>query len=106
MRSKSFAKAYILNSVYELNMVPLFELNEGEFGEIVEILDNVAHEREHGRRGRKHICQCEMRINDLGLRVGKRVMLLQKPSRGHLLIKVDDSRIAIGRGIAERIQVQ
>lgn len=86
------------------HMVPLFELNEGDKGEIVEISEQVFP---RGKRKRGGQCQCgASRIIDLGLRVGKEVTLLQKGHRGPLLVKVDESRIAIGRGMAERIKIK
>jgi ferrous iron transport protein A len=85
-------------------MVPLFEMQEGEAGEIAEISEKSEHQEKNGHHGR---CQCgNTRINDLGLRVGKIVTLLQKQGRGPLLVKVDESRIAIGRGMAERIKIK
>ncbi len=84
-------------------MVPLFELKEGDVGEIVEISDKSEC---YGRKHRHGNCRCgNTRINTLGLRVGKTVTLLQKQGRGPLLVKVDESRIAIGRGMAERIKI-
>ncbi len=76
-------------------MLPMGLLTEGEFGEIVEI-----GEREvTGRR------ECDGRAEDMGLRVGNRVMMLAN-GKGPVLVKVDESRIAVARGIAMRIVVR
>jgi ferrous iron transport protein A len=45
------------------------------------------------------------RAEDLGLRVGKRVVMLCNGA-GPVLVKVDESRIAVDRGVAMRIQVR
>ncbi len=68
-------------------MVPLFDLKEGELGEIVEISTK---NEQHGNGKNGHHGNCHsgnIRINDLGLRVGKIVTLLQKQNRGPLLVK-------------------
>lgn len=85
-------------------MVPLLDLQEGDIGEVAEISDkNNQLERHHQQEN----CRCRNhRIKDLGLRVGKVVKLMRKQRGGPLLIKVDESRIAIGRGIAERIKIK
>jgi ferrous iron transport protein A len=41
----------------------------------------------------------------MGLRVGKRVEMLRNGA-GPVLVKVDESRIAVGRGVAMRITVR
>ena len=42
----------------------------------------------------------------MGLRVGKSVEMLSNAGGGPLLIKVDESRIAMGRGVAMKILVR
>ena len=84
-------------------MVPLCDLSEGEQAEIAEI---DRHSPSHGHashgKGRK---ACG-RMTDMGLRVGKQIQLLRKQNHGPILLKVDESRIAIGRGLADRIWVK
>jgi ferrous iron transport protein A len=76
-------------------MLPMGLLTEGESGEIVAI-----GEREvTGRR------ECDGRAEDMGLRVGNRVEMLANGT-GPVLVKVDESRIAVARGIAMRIVVR
>ena len=84
-------------------MVPLCELSEGEQGEIAEI-DRHEKAHRHGAKGRGH--QGQGRMSDMGLRVGKQVQLLRKQNRGPILLKVDEARIAIGRGLADRIWIR
>jgi ferrous iron transport protein A len=73
-------------------MLPLGLLADGEMAEIVAIR---GAERE----------TCDSRAKDMGLRVGKRVEMLRNGA-GPVLVKVDESRIAVGRGVAMRITVR
>jgi ferrous iron transport protein A len=79
-------------------MMPLGLLTAGETAEIVS-------ERRAG-----HECgcreKCDGRMEDMGLRAGKSIEVLNNGGRGPLLIKVDESRIAIGRGTAMKIMVR
>jgi ferrous iron transport protein A len=84
-------------------MSPLYELKEGEHGEVVEISKNRNCGINHQQ---KNACKGYGRITDLGIRVGKTIEVLQNRKRGALLVKVDESRIAIGRGMAERIKIK
>jgi ferrous iron transport protein A len=83
-------------------MLPLGLLCPGENGEIIEIRSRNAH--------CKGQCQCreggkgDFRLEDLGLRVGKTVEMLTNGG-GPVLLKVDESRIAIDRGLAMKIMV-
>ena len=42
----------------------------------------------------------------MGLRVGKIIEMLNNEGRGPILLKVDESRIAIGRGMAMKVMVR
>ncbi len=90
-------------------MAPLGLLSEGEKAEIMEIKTQMrqASSVERGtssaqRTTHNAICHAE----DMGLRIGKMVEMLNNAGRGSLLIKVDESRIAIGRGMAMKIMVR
>jgi len=72
-------------------MFPLALLTEGECGEIVSVAA--------GADGRGS------RAEDMGLRVGKRIVMLNN-GNGPVLVKVDESRIAVDRGVALRIKVR
>ena len=80
-------------------MAPLGLLSRGEQAEIVEV---------KGQKGcntgssKDQLCH----IEDLGLRAGKMVEMLNNEGRGPILLKVDESRIAIGRGMAMKIMVE
>lgn len=80
-------------------MAPLGLLNIGEQAEIAEIKEQKSCT--HGS-GKKHLCHAE----DMGLRVGKTVEMLNNEGRGPILLKVDESRIAIGKGMAMKIMVR
>gem|GEM_PF-490509 len=92
-------------------MVPLNQLNEGDFGEIIEINGNRKGHCQ-GKKGRKRRFfsdpnrMCPGRMAGLGLRIGKKIQLLQKRKEGPLLIKIGDSRIAVGREMAENIFIK
>ena len=45
------------------------------------------------------------RAEDMGLRIGKQVQMLSNGT-GPVLVKVDESRIAVDRGVAMRIKVR
>jgi ferrous iron transport protein A len=94
-------------------MTPLGFLSPGESGEIMEV-------RIHGHRGycRCHNdgreCECGMesgrekegaRMDDIGFRIGKTVEMLRSGD-GPVLVKIDESRIAIARGMAMKILVR
>ncbi len=72
-------------------MVPLGLLRLGDKAEVVELIPG------------KHPCA---RMEDMGLRAGKTVEMLNNEGRGALLIKVDESRLAMGRGMAMKILVR
>lgn len=79
-------------------MSPLAFLEEGAQAEIISL-------REHLARGTK--CpDCMEHLMDMGLRPGKQVEMLANSGAGPLLLKVDESRIALGRGMAMKIYVR
>ena len=80
-------------------MAPLGLLSEGEKAEIMEMKTQKVCN--HGSN-KNQLCHAE----DMGLRIGKMVEMLNNAGRGSLLIKVDESRIAIGRGMAMKIMVK
>ncbi len=72
-------------------MVPLGLLQLGDEAEVVEILPG------------KHPCA---RMEDMGFRAGKIIEMLNNAGQGPLLIKIDESRLALGRGMAMKIMVR
>jgi ferrous iron transport protein A len=87
-------------------MLPLGLLMGGEEGEVMEIRGGEHNETccscsgKSDRRGQ--VC----RMEDMGIRIGKSVQMLTNGGHGPLLVKVDESRIAIGRGMAMKVMVR
>jgi len=80
--------------------VPLTDLRDGETGVLTSI--RTGHGRGHGRGWR-----FEKRLMDMGLTPGTRVTVVKSaPFHGPLEILVRGSRLALGRGMAERIFVE
>jgi ferrous iron transport protein A len=73
-------------------MFPLGLLSPGEQAEIVSIRENPEG-------------KCECRVEEMGLRIGKSVEMLTNGG-GPILLRVDESRIALGRGLAMKIMVR
>jgi len=86
------------NSEAGKRRVPLAALREGESGTVVSILPG------HGR-GRR--CGFVRRVMEMGLTPGARVSVVSSaPFRGPVEILVRGSRLAVGRGVAEKIIVE
>lgn len=89
-------------------MFPLGLLASGERAEVVE--KNPAADRGHppshcdaGGKCRKGSV---VRIEDMGIRPGKTVEMLNNEGGGALLVKIDEARIAVGRSMAMKIMVR
>ncbi len=78
-------------------MVPLGLLSMGEKGEIVAVRLPAINET---------ASKSDCRVEDMGLRVGKTVEMLTNGGSGPLLLKVDESRIALARAMAMKIMVR
>jgi len=83
-------------------MMPLGLLNPGEQGEIVAI---VLQKIPPVGKCCTERSMCDCRVEDMGLRIGKKVKMLNNGGGGPLLLKVDESRIAVDRGIAMKIMI-
>ncbi len=77
-------------------MMPLGLLSTGGKAEIMAIRETGAGDC---------TCSADCRIEDMGLRIGKTVEMLNNGG-GPVLLKVDESRIAIARGLAMKIMVK
>lgn len=80
------------------NMSPLGLLSAGEKAEVVEIRT----QKGCCRGSKDHACHAE----DMGLRIGKTVEMLNNKGGGPILLKIDESRIAMARGMAMKIMVK
>lgn len=103
-------------------MAPLGLLKEGEKAEIVTHMhgDNIGTHQKYGRTekgcaGDCSQCQCRHRqpvnerarhIETIGLRTGKLVEVISNSGKGPLVLRVDESRIAMGRSTAMKIYVR
>jgi Fe2+ transport system protein FeoA len=77
--------------------LPLTALRDGESG----IVKSVAGSRGRGRHGGRGF---QKRLMDMGLTPGTRVTVVKSaPLRGPVEVLVRGSRLALGRGMAERI---
>jgi DtxR family Mn-dependent transcriptional regulator len=80
--------------------VPLTALKDKETGTVTSIKSG------HGR-GRGRVWGFEKRLMDMGLTPGTKVTVVKSaPFHGPLEILVRGSRLALGRGMAERIFVE
>lgn len=82
-------------------MIPLGLLSAGEEGEIVEVM----LDKTNGAGCPSELDKSVVRAEDLGLRVGKSVEMLANGGN-NILLKVDESRIAIARRMAMKIMVR
>lgn len=82
--------------------VPLTHLKDGESGVIVSL--SVSSSPSHGRHRRRWGFQ--KRLEDMGLTPGTTITVVKSaPFHGPIELQVRGSRLAIGRGMAERILV-
>ncbi len=109
-------------------MSPLALLQEGETAEIVDPDEKRhfahSHAHHHYRHGKDcpknkrlthpirhagHACfstQHQAHLQDMGLRPGKKVEMITNSGTGPLVLRVDECRIAMGRGAAMKIYVR
>lgn len=83
-------------------MIPIWLLAAGERAEVMGI-------RGGGNMSEGSLPGCSeglCRIGDMGLRTGKIVEMLNNEGQGALLLKIDESRIAIDRAMAMKILVR
>jgi ferrous iron transport protein A len=86
-------------------MMPLALLSPGESGEIVTVNVHTPKDKPCCGQcgGERH--KSDNRVEEMGLRAGKTVEMLSNCS-GPLLLRIDESRIAISRGMAMKIKVR
>lgn len=85
-------------------------LSQGEKGEVVEILGpphdrhkRYEHHRPHPPRQRRHH---RAFLEKTGIRPGKIIEMISNYGVGPIIIKIDEAKIAIGRGMATKILVK
>lgn len=80
------------NAVPEKRVLPLSRMDVGQSGTVVEIIGG------HGM---------VRRLEALGIRPGKKVSKVSSMLfRGPVMVKVDNSQVAIGFGMASRVMVE
>jgi Fe2+ transport system protein FeoA len=85
--------------------LPLTELKNSEFGTITSIQFSRGKRRRHGQGSRGW--GLERRLMDMGLTPGTTVTVVKSaPFNGPLEVLVRGSRLALGRGMAEKIFVE
>lgn len=87
-------------------MLPLGLLTTGEKGEVMDIISKTRSCDHNVSRGSKGRNPEHCRLEDMGLRTGKTVEILNNEGMGPLLLKMDDARIALGRKMAMKIMVR
>jgi len=111
-------------------MSPLALLGEGETAEIIDPTENESSADHYGRHHHRHgeeSCRCpapragcscshgrhgagaghsRLHFQDMGLRPGKKVEMITNSGTGPLVLRVDECRIAMGRGVAMKIYVR
>lgn len=86
-------------------MMPLGLLCADERAEVVEVGTGSRCAVDHANVA-SSVRSCQDRIEDMGVRAGKIIEVLSNGGRGPILLKVDESRIAMGRGMAMKIMVR
>lgn len=89
-------------------MFPLGLLTTGESAEVIKIRVKGDKKVPGCSRGslKKKGSNSNTRIEDMGFRNGRVVQMLNNGGGGPLLVKLDNARIAIGRGMAMKIMVR
>jgi ferrous iron transport protein A len=89
-------------------MFPLGLLASGERAEVVEKGPAARHGGRSGHCDAGGKCRkgFVVRIQDMGIRPGKTVEMLNNGGGGALLVKVNEARIAVGRSMAMMIMVR
>ena len=78
---------------------PLTDMNSGEKGRVTEILSGHGHSPHTESRSVLH-------LKHLGLQVGKELLVITRQPFGPVVIEIDETEIAIGRGMAGKICVE
>lgn len=89
-------------------MFPLGLLASGERAEVVDKNPAGGHGHRSGHCDAEGKCRkgTIVRIEDMGIRPGKTVEMLNNEGGGALLVRIDEARIALGRSMAMKIMVR
>ena len=84
--------------------LPITEMRNGETGNIISVKSGGLV---RGQGGQHRVWGFERRLADMGLTPGTRITVVKSaPLHGPLELLVRGSRLALGRGVAERIYVK
>ena len=89
--------------------LPLTKLKDGESGIVISVSTEAGHHYGHHRRSLSHNHRWgfQKRLEDMGLTPGTKVTVVKSaPFHGPVELQVRGSRLALGRGMAERIVVR
>lgn len=87
-------------------MMPLGLLSAGEKAEVLKVRGISPAASCCADKGGTQVCGSACRVEDMGLRTGKTVEMLNNEGRGALLVRIDETRIALGRGMAMKVMVK
>ncbi len=81
-------------------MIPLGLLGAGERAEVVDVMLAKGKGRRCGALAER------ARLEEMGLRQGGSVTVVSNEGTGPLLLKLGESRVALGRGVAMKVMVR
>lgn len=87
-------------------MMPLGLLSTGEKAEVMEVRGMPESSPCCAGNKGEQTCSQVCRVEDMGLRTGKTVEMLNNRGGGALLVKIDETRIALARGMAMKVMVR
>ena len=80
-----------MNTANDNQTIPLMMLPPGKEGRVVEV---------RGGQGMRQ------RLSSMGIHPGQNISLIRGQSGGPVIVKVQESRVGIGRGMAHRVMVK
>ncbi|MCG8344321.1 MAG: ferrous iron transport protein A [Chlorobiales bacterium] len=84
-------------------MKTLSDMHEGITGEITGVVNEGRHKHGH-KRGLNH--NGEARLREMGFYEGQQITVLQNKGNGPLVVKFQDTRMVLGRGLAMKILIR
>jgi len=82
-------------------MFPLTLLDVNEQGEVVSFFEGKCQSCKHN-----HFPGYVNRLKNFGMRIGTFIEMIKNDGKGPLLVKIDNSRVALARGVAKKIMVK
>ena len=85
-------------------MMPLSQMKEGMTGKIAGIQNESCHHQGQQRDENHH--HGAIRLKEMGFYEGQQITVAQNRGKGPLVIKLQDSRMVLGRGLAMKILIR